>query len=62
MAQQELFFSEIEILKSENQDLKLRHQSDQEKIRFYEEENERLQEMLKGLKRSKFGKIGRAHV
>ncbi len=56
MAQQELFFSEIEILKSENQDLKLRHQSDQEKIRFYEEENERLQEMLKGLKRSKFGK------
>jgi len=56
MSLQEIFFSEIESLKSENQNFKLRHKSDQEKIKLYEEENERLQEMLNGLKRLKFGK------
>ena len=56
MAQQEILFSENENLKSEIHGLKLLHKSDQEKIKLYEEEVERLHEMLNGLKRSKFGK------
>lgn len=56
MAQQEVFFSEIESLKSEIDGLKLLQKSKDEKIQFYEEENQRLTEIVNGLKRSKFGK------
>lgn len=56
MSQQEIFFTEVEVLKSEVQGLKLQRKSDQEKLKLYEEEIERLNEMLNGLKRSKYGK------
>ena len=56
MFNQEIFFSELETLKSENQGLKLQLKSDQEKIKYYEEEVERLNEMLSSLTRSKYGK------
>lgn len=51
MSKQEIFFSneESESLRSENFHLK-------EKVKLYEEEVERLQEMLNELKRSKYGK------
>ena len=53
---QEIFFSEIENLKSENQDLKFQIKLEQEKNKLYADEVERLHEMLNSLKRSKYGK------
>jgi len=53
--QSELFFAESDLavkLESALQQIK----NKDEKIKFYEEENERLHEMLNGLKRSKYGK------
>ena len=55
MSQAEIFFSETEDLKNENQSLKIQVKIEQEKNRNYAEENERLHEMLAELKRSKFG-------
>ena len=55
MSQPEIFFSETEDLKNEIQSLKINAQNDQQKIKHYEEEVERLHEMLAELKRSKFG-------
>lgn len=62
MSQQEIFFSEIELLKSENQGLKYQIKSKDEKLKLYEEEVERLNEMLNGLKRSKYGKKSERHI
>jgi transposase len=56
LEQQEIFFSEIEFLKSENQGLQYQIKLEQEKNKYYEEEVERLYEMLNSLKRSKYGK------
>jgi hypothetical protein len=56
LEQQEVFFSEIEFLKSENQGLQYQIKLEQEKNKYYEEEVERLYEMLNSLKRSKYGK------
>jgi transposase len=55
MSQTEIFFSEAEDLKNENQSLKLQIKNQDEKIKHYEEQVERLHEMLAELKRSKFG-------
>lgn len=56
MSLQEIFFSEIENLKSENQDLKFQIKLEQEKNKLYADEVEQLREMLNSLKRSKYGK------
>lgn len=56
MLQRDVFFSEIELLKSENQGLQYQIKNQDEKIKLYEEEVERLHEILNELKRSKFGK------
>lgn len=55
MSKAEIFFSETEDLKNEIQSLKINAKNDQQKIKYYEEEVERLHEMLAELKRSKFG-------
>ena len=55
MSQPEIFFSETEDLKNENQSLKIQVKIEQEKNKNYAEEVERLHEMLAKLKRSKFG-------
>ena len=55
MSQAEIFFSETEDLKIENQSLKIQVKIEQEKNKNYAEEVERLHEMLAELKRSKFG-------
>lgn len=55
MSQTEIFFSDTEDLKNENQSLKLQIKNQDEKIKYYEEEVTRLHEMLAELKRSKFG-------
>lgn len=56
MSQPEVFFSEVEFLKEENQSLKIQLKNKDEKIKHYESEAERLRESLNVLKRSKFGK------
>ena len=55
MAEADLWFSKIETLELEVHSLKLKSETDQERLKHYESEVTRLNEMLRDLKRHRFG-------
>lgn len=55
LIQTENFFSENDNLRVENQSLKIQVKKDEEKLKHFEDEVTRLHEMLRDLKRMKFG-------
>lgn len=56
MTEQDFLFSEEQNIEEQLQGALLRIEKDQEKIKLYEEENERLREIIVDLKRNLFGK------